>query len=403
SASYDLTLPAIQATSKNITVEYEDDVGYSFLIDQDWLQDDHLDNEKYKPSQYEYKNTFQPYTRNMHFRYDVSTSGDDSEGRAYVRIRHSVLDMLVNFEKRSFGGSLPRSYEENKYMKIPAGILGVQLCAGPADRRSALNAGYDIKGKKIRINEYNSLLERQSTSISNDKNYEFYGELNPGAQGTMGNIANVYAVTSNNGNVYLGRNGTTINVTKYTADSGIQTAEASMYIVKNIGDRELTGPSEYNAMENVHIVWQQKNNAADKWRIYYAVVPFLYEELPDGGFSIMSQPAAPQTTSAPTAGGQKYFIENVLNYPNPFADGTTLTYELAGHSGEVRARIYTITGRLARTLDGLPGAAGYNEYKFDGEDSYGQPLANDVYYLVLLARDERGRWVKARSKIVKLR
>ncbi|MDR1997758.1 MAG: hypothetical protein LBQ83_05495 [Candidatus Margulisbacteria bacterium] len=178
-----------------------------------------------------------------------------------------------------------------------------------------------------------------------------------------------------------------------------------MYIVKNIGDRELTGPSEYNALEDVHIVWQQKNTPTDNWRIYYAVVPFLSEEWPeDGQFSIMAAPPATRTESVPTvSSSQKYFIEKVLNYPNPFADDTTLTYELGGHSGEVRARIYTITGRLLRTLDGLPGQAGYNEYHFDGNDERNRPLANDVYYLVLLVRDDSGRWVKARSKIVKLR
>ena len=382
-------------------MEYEDDAEYSITLIS-YYKPDGPDNGDKEGERTDTRSVWLDFARSCYVKASVGTLSNHSSGSGYF---------YINYLGRYWYGDdfWPGNYYGiSQPVKFPAGTLSTKIsvdCYG----NSRMIVEMNIYTKKIRANTYKPDLtltdSYHGNYDSNDQKTRFaiYGQLDTNNQGTIGNLANAYAVTANNGNIYLARNGTTINVTKYAAGSGIETAEPSMYIVKNIGDRELPGPSEYNAMENVHIVWQQKNSPADKWRIYYAVVPFLYEELPDGGFSIMALPSAPQTTSAPEPSQQKYFIENALNYPNPFVDETTLTYELAGYSGEVRARIYTITGRLARTLDGLPGAAGYNEYKFDGNDSHGQPLANDVYYLVILARDERGRWVKARSKIVKLR
>jgi hypothetical protein len=384
-------------------VEYEDDPDYSIRLIDLYLKDH--DNGDKEGALTNYKSVRLYFTRSCLVDGRVKTLSEASKGSGQFGVSNFCHYKSEDYVDTIWSGSYFGIYESAKFS---AGLIDTFISVD-CENDSWLSTSLKISTKKIRANTYTADLKMISDyygnydDIDNKIRFEFYNNLDPNNQGAMGNLANAYAVTANNGNIYLSRNGVTINVTKYAAGSGIETAEPSMYIVKNIGDRELTGPSEYNAMENVHIVWQQKNAPEDKWRIYYAVVPFRYEELPDGGFSIMSLPPAPQTASAPEPAKQKYFIENVLNYPNPFADETTLTYELAGYSGEVRARIYTITGRLVRALDGLPGAAGYNEYKFDGNDSRGQSLANDVYYLVLLARDERGRWVKARSKIVKLR
>ena len=97
------------------------------------------------------------------------------------------------------------------------------------------------------------------------------------------------------------------------------------------------------------------------------------------------------------------YIERILNYPNPFEDGTTLTYMLTDQTAEVRARIYTITGRLVRELKDLPTVLGYNEYQWDGKDNNDNEIGNDVYFLVILAKDSKDNWVKGRGKVVKLK
>ena len=79
-------------------------------------------------------------------------------------------------------------------------------------------------------------------------------------------------------------------------------------------------------------------------------------------------------------------ISKVLPYPNPFSTSTRFAYTLTG--GELpyvfEIRIYTITGRLVRTLDLLEAEDVYmgrnlSETIWDGTDEFGDPLANGVY------------------------
>ena len=49
--------------------------------------------------------------------------------------------------------------------------------------------------------------------------------------------------------------------------------------------------------------------------------------------------------------------------------------------------IYTVTGRLVRSLETHVLRAGYNEVEWDGRDSRGNRLANGCYFYVLTVRD----------------
>ena len=71
-------------------------------------------------------------------------------------------------------------------------------------------------------------------------------------------------------------------------------------------------------------------------------------------------------------------VNNLVNYPNPFKDDTQFTFELT-QSAEAEIKIYTVAGRLIRTL--RPGIlpAGYNQVYWDGKDTDGDGLANGVY------------------------
>jgi len=85
-------------------------------------------------------------------------------------------------------------------------------------------------------------------------------------------------------------------------------------------------------------------------------------------------------------------LSDVVNFPNPFKDETNFTFQLMGTNvgTELEIKIYTITGRLIKTLDNLPPPSdGYNyDYAWDGRDDDGDIIANGVYIYKLIVRNE---------------
>jgi hypothetical protein len=96
------------------------------------------------------------------------------------------------------------------------------------------------------------------------------------------------------------------------------------------------------------------------------------------------------------AGGSQYkvsfrvinkpMISNLLNYPNPFSTSTAFVFTLTGSEvpQNLKIQILTVTGKIVReiTIDELgPLRIGRNitQYKWDGNDQYGQKLGNGVY------------------------
>lgn len=87
----------------------------------------------------------------------------------------------------------------------------------------------------------------------------------------------------------------------------------------------------------------------------------------------------------------KAMITNLLNYPNPFTTSTSFVFTLTGSElpTQFRIQIMTVTGKIVKEISKEelgPLKIGHNitEYKWDGKDQFGQPLANGVYlYRVL--------------------
>jgi len=82
----------------------------------------------------------------------------------------------------------------------------------------------------------------------------------------------------------------------------------------------------------------------------------------------------------------KPMISNLLNYPNPFTTSTAFVFTLTGSEPpqNLRIQIMTVTGKIVKEITKAelgPIKIGRNitEYKWDGTDQYGQPLANGVY------------------------
>ena len=93
-------------------------------------------------------------------------------------------------------------------------------------------------------------------------------------------------------------------------------------------------------------------------------------------------------------------IKNIGNYPNPVLgqaqdpknDGRTrFTYILTDSADEVFIKVYTISGRLVKTMRHLPTGVGYHEYPrtvyaWDCKDEQGFVLANGTYFYKVVAR-----------------
>ena len=83
---------------------------------------------------------------------------------------------------------------------------------------------------------------------------------------------------------------------------------------------------------------------------------------------------------------EKLALDHVLNYPNPFAKSTTFFFDHNQAGGlsetlDVQVQIFTISGRLVRTLTAIvPSATSHQQsISWNGRDEYDDPLARGVY------------------------
>jgi hypothetical protein len=77
------------------------------------------------------------------------------------------------------------------------------------------------------------------------------------------------------------------------------------------------------------------------------------------------------------------------NYPNPFAASTTIEYNVP-EPGAVEVRVYTVAGRLVRTLGTDAERVGVGRVIWDGTDEAGRRLAPGVYFYRVQAGGKLG-------------
>ncbi|HEX03717.1 MAG TPA: hypothetical protein ENH10_00975, partial [Bacteroidetes bacterium] len=107
---------------------------------------------------------------------------------------------------------------------------------------------------------------------------------------------------------------------------------------------------------------------------------------------------------------QEITLNNVLNWPNPFEDRTSFTFELSTDA-EVTIKIFTASGRKIRKIGPLQGRAGFNypsdaatnSLEWDGLDDYGDPIANGAYLYVIKATSLSGQSDEAVGKLLRIR
>jgi hypothetical protein len=82
----------------------------------------------------------------------------------------------------------------------------------------------------------------------------------------------------------------------------------------------------------------------------------------------------------------KPMISNLLNYPNPFTTSTAFVFTVTGSEvpQNMKIQVLTVTGKIVREITreelGLIHIGrNITEYKWDGNDQFGQRLANGVY------------------------
>lgn len=87
-------------------------------------------------------------------------------------------------------------------------------------------------------------------------------------------------------------------------------------------------------------------------------------------------------------------IADVMNYPNPVGrQGTSFTFrqnQLTPLS--ITVRIYTVAGRVIRTLDAAAAGEPFVRIPWDGRDADGDEIANGVYLYKLVVRTADGRY-----------
>ena len=95
-------------------------------------------------------------------------------------------------------------------------------------------------------------------------------------------------------------------------------------------------------------------------------------------------------------------LGHVLLYPHPLKERSDFTYALS-HDAEVSVEIFSMGGRLVRTLGPMAQAAGFRRIEWDGRDAGGQRLANSTYFYRLRAVGTEGDSAEARGPLIVLR
>ena len=105
------------------------------------------------------------------------------------------------------------------------------------------------------------------------------------------------------------------------------------------------------------------------------------------------------------ASGGEIKITNVFNYPNPFKDNTSFTFQHNYPDDiNVRIKIYTIAGRLIKEIaPRAPISDKFVAINWDGKDEDGETLSNGIYIYKLIVETAGGTSVTSIGKIAVLK
>lgn len=90
--------------------------------------------------------------------------------------------------------------------------------------------------------------------------------------------------------------------------------------------------------------------------------------------------------SVTVLGGGSEYVQDLVNYPNPFSSHTDFTFTAAADA-MAALQIYTLSGKPVARLEDIPVRRGFNALPWEARDDHGYPLAAGVYFYVLRIRD----------------
>lgn len=87
---------------------------------------------------------------------------------------------------------------------------------------------------------------------------------------------------------------------------------------------------------------------------------------------------------------ENFRIENVYNYPNPFAGETYFTFKLTQIPDELSIKIFTVAGRLIKEINKNSSELNmdFNRIYWDGRDEDGDNIANGVYFYRIITKKD---------------
>lgn len=144
------------------------------------------------------------------------------------------------------------------------------------------------------------------------------------------------------------------------------------------------GLDHRNPMEQVTVV----GPAEGLWTLH--VVGYAVPDGPQDYSVVASLPLDPGSASVDADPGitPASWVQTGPSRPNPSRGMTVMEYTVA-HAGALQMRIRDVTGRVVRTLEARPAAAGLHQVSWDGRDQGGRTLPSGIYFY--RAEDVAGR------------
>lgn len=104
------------------------------------------------------------------------------------------------------------------------------------------------------------------------------------------------------------------------------------------------------------------------------------------------------------ASSSEMAIQNILNYPNPFTTQTTFHFDhnKAGEPITVQIQVYTITGKIVKTLqtESISEGNHFDQLTWDGKDEFGDNIGKGVYVYRVKVLSGTGKSAQEFQKLV---
>ncbi|RYD82630.1 MAG: type IX secretion system sortase PorU [Sphingobacteriales bacterium] len=139
-------------------------------------------------------------------------------------------------------------------------------------------------------------------------------------------------------------------------------------------------------------------------------IRYPFHKLADGNYTLrvkvwdVSNNSAEATTMFVVASSAKLALDKIFNYPNPFSDQTTFSFEhnRPGEKLFLHISIYAVNGQLIKEIDENINTEGnhVNSVKWDGTNSTGGQISSGMYIYRLTLKTEDGQMAQQSQRLV---